>query len=211
MYLTDYRERALKDGMGVISSVLKDKKVVIDAPLKATGEKIQNLPPQPNFLSKFSYQIKRFKKIIIGVLVLVVIFAAISKLASRTKTNPLTKMTPKKQQSALKSEEVKFKPIVTHIEKTPLFKAGDVLRLTIFAEEDTWMQIKQDGSIVFKRILKKGVSETWQAKENFELWLANAGTVKLELNGSILPSIGRRGQLLKSVLITKDGLTVQKK
>jgi hypothetical protein len=42
---------------------------------------------------------------------------------------------------------------------------------------------------------------TWEAKKAFDLWLANAGTVKLELNGKILSPIGRRGQLLKSVII----------
>ncbi|MDD5618435.1 MAG: DUF4115 domain-containing protein, partial [Candidatus Omnitrophica bacterium] len=84
------------------------------------------------------------------------------------------------------------------------------LRLTIFTEEDNWMQIKVDGKVVFKRILKKGTSETWQAKNGFELWLANAGIVKLELNGKILQSIGRRGQLLKSVVINREGLTVNK-
>jgi len=87
---------------------------------------------------------------------------------------------------------------------------SDSLLLTIYAVEDTWMQIKADGDVVFKRILKAKTSETWSTQKRFDLWLANAGTIKLELNGKILPAIGRRGQLLKNVVITKDGITVQR-
>jgi len=86
----------------------------------------------------------------------------------------------------------------------------DILRLTIFAEEDTWMQIKADGRVVFTRILKKSTSETWEAKDSFELWLANAGTVRLELNGRILPPIGRRGQVLKNIIINKEGFSTKR-
>lgn len=86
----------------------------------------------------------------------------------------------------------------------------DSVKLTIFAEENTWMQVKKDGNVVFKGMLKKSNSETWQAKDKIELQVNNAGTVRLEFNNKILPRIGRKGQSLKSVLFTKEGFSIKR-
>ncbi|MCX7661156.1 MAG: DUF4115 domain-containing protein, partial [Candidatus Omnitrophica bacterium] len=99
----------------------------------------------------------------------------------------------------LASEEKKGKP--------NLFL--ETIRLGIRAEEDCWLELKVDGQIVFRGILKKGKYESWQAKEKIEFSLGNAGAVKLELNGELLPSLGKKGQSLKDVLISKEkGLVV---
>lgn len=81
------------------------------------------------------------------------------------------------------------------------------IKLGIRTKEDCWMQVKSDGKVIFQNNLKKGRFENWQAKEKIELSLGNAGVVELEVNGKIIPSIGRRGQSIKNILITKDGLS----
>jgi cytoskeleton protein RodZ len=84
------------------------------------------------------------------------------------------------------------------------------LRISIYALEDCWVQAKVDGKTLFQNILKSGRDETWKAKEKAELVLGSAGGIKLEVNGKVIPSLGRRGQVLKDIVITKEGLRVGK-
>lgn len=193
-------------------AVPKEKKVSLEIPIKAKGIKIKSLSKLP-LLTSLGFQIKRFKKAIfilvasaMALFLLVMLFnrpkikdAVVLGEVSIEEVVPTPQPTPAKEEEPQKTKEV-----------AEPSKTESNLKLTIMAKEDTWMQIKKDGEVVFKRILKKTNSETWQANENFELWIANAGTVELELNGKALAPLGRRGQLLKSVFITKDGLIIKR-
>lgn len=88
-------------------------------------------------------------------------------------------------------------------------KAGEKIVLVVRAKQKCWLQVKVDGKIVFQSILSGGAAESWQAKEKIELWLGNAGGVELELNGKLLEKIGRPGQTLKNVVVTRDGLSIR--
>ncbi len=87
---------------------------------------------------------------------------------------------------------------------------SSVLRLGIRTREDCWVQLKVDGKITFQNILKKGRSESWQAKEKIELSLGNAAGVDLEVNGKVISNLGKKGQALKNILITKEGLVIKR-
>lgn len=80
--------------------------------------------------------------------------------------------------------------------------------LSVYAKEDCYIDVKLDGKLIFKNILKKDSRESWQAKERIELSLGNAAGVDLEVNGKLMPVLGRRGQILKNILITKDTLDI---
>lgn len=83
------------------------------------------------------------------------------------------------------------------------------LKLTLRAKDASWVHLSIDGKVAFHAILKKGKIETWEAKERIEFSLGNAGGVELELNGKIIPVLGRKGQAVKNVTVThKDGLVV---
>lgn len=82
------------------------------------------------------------------------------------------------------------------------------IRLGILAREDCWVTLKADGRIVFHSNLKKGKSESWQAKDKMELSLNNAGAVDLIVNGERISPLGKKGQARKNILITKEGLSV---
>lgn len=84
------------------------------------------------------------------------------------------------------------------------------IRLSIRAREDCWMQLKLDGKTAFQNVLKKGRSESWQAKEKIEFSLGNAGAVDLEVNGRLISNLGRRGQAVKNIVVTRDGLNVSR-
>lgn len=81
------------------------------------------------------------------------------------------------------------------------------IRLAVRAKENCWMSLKIDGKVVFQSVLLKGRSDSWQAKEKIELSVGNAGAVDLEVNGKVIPSLGKKGQAIKNILITKEGLT----
>ncbi len=85
------------------------------------------------------------------------------------------------------------------------------IRIGIHALDDCWIQAKVDNRIIFQNVLKKGRFESWIAKDKIELSLGSAGAVQLEVNGKLIPSLGRKGQVLKNIVITKkDGLKVGK-
>lgn len=86
---------------------------------------------------------------------------------------------------------------------------GPDIRLGMRAKEDCWVDLKADGRVLLRGILRKGTFESWQAKDRIEFSLGNAGVVDLELNGKPLPPLGRKSQQIKRVLITKEeGLVV---
>jgi cytoskeletal protein RodZ len=82
------------------------------------------------------------------------------------------------------------------------------VRLTLSAREDVWVKIKSDGKLLYYGILKKGRFDTWQARERITLNVGNAGVVDLNVNGQVISSIGRRGQIINDIVITKEGLSV---
>lgn len=88
------------------------------------------------------------------------------------------------------------------------FKISGPMRLDIRAKDDCWIHLKIDGRVVFQNILKKGRAESWQAKDKIELSLGNAGAVDLQVNGKLISNLGKKGQVLKNILITREGLTI---
>ncbi len=84
------------------------------------------------------------------------------------------------------------------------------VRLTINAREDCWIKVKSDGKLLYHGILKKGRPDSWLAKERIDLSLGNAGAVDLNVNGQVITSLGRRGQVIRDIVITRGGLNVQR-
>ena len=96
---------------------------------------------------------------------------------------------------------------ISKLENSPAVK---IISLDIYAKENCFIQVKADGRVIFQNILKKGKSESWQAKDKIELSLGNAGVVELEVNGKRISGLGRRGQAIKNILITKEGLNIKR-
>lgn len=120
-------------------------------------------------------------------------------------------ISPKEAPVAVKPgflENPKSVSVSTPVE-TPV-KEQEKIVLTIKAKKKNWSQVKMDGKIVFQGVLAKGSAETWSAKERFELWLGDAGAVQLEFNGKIFDKIGRPGQILKHVVLTRSGLSIKR-
>jgi cytoskeleton protein RodZ len=116
----------------------------------------------------------------------------------------------------LKADEPKKQPLTKSLatpagaEESLSAQVPQKIVLVVRAKDKCWLQVRVDGKPMFQGMLGKGMAETWQANDKIELMIGNAGNVALELNGKLLQKIGRPGQTLKHVIITKSGLSVRK-
>lgn len=114
---------------------------------------------------------------------------------------PVDKKVAKASATAPKSAKTAPAPAVRQQEK---------IVLTVKAKSKSWVQVKVDGKVLFQGAFARGSAETWQAQDKIELYLGDAGAVQFELNGKVLERVGRPGQTLKRVLVTRSGLSVQR-
>jgi cytoskeletal protein RodZ len=132
----------------------------------------------------------------------------------KTKPPVQTKSQQIKKPRLTKPQDRKLaKPTLENIgSKTLTGKKSEFeIRIAIHAIDDCWIQAKVDNRIVFQNVLQKGRFESWTAKDKIELSLGSAGAVRLEVNGRLIPPLGRKGQVLKNIIITqKEGLKVGK-
>ncbi len=84
----------------------------------------------------------------------------------------------------------------------------DKIKLVARAKEDCWVEVKVDGQWAFKNILRRGRVESWDARNRIDLSLGNAAGVDLEVNTRVISGFGRRGQVLKNIVITKEGINI---
>lgn len=84
------------------------------------------------------------------------------------------------------------------------------IRLTVRAQKDSWLRVKADDRTVFQSTLSKGAVETWQADKEIVLKGKNIIHLEFELNGKLIGTLGRKNRKAKSVIFTKDGLSVTK-
>lgn len=187
-FIADYKEPP---------SIVKEVSGISDEPasfLKAVSIKLISLKDIP----------LRIKRVFIGILILIFLSIGLFNLgrivSSAKKKDQITKLEESKAKAAIpKPEDSLAKP------KT---ETGLGIKLAIRAKENCWIQLKADGKVVFQSILRKGRMENWQAKDKIELSLGNAGGVDLEVNGKLISNLGRKGQVLKNILITKEGLSI---
>ena len=80
----------------------------------------------------------------------------------------------------------------------------DKLKLSIKAIDDVWIELKVDGKIIFKNVLKKESIESWNANDNFEIWTGKADKITLLLNDYDMGSPGRG--VMKNIIIDRHGM-----
>lgn len=133
-------------------------------------------------------------------------------LRSRHKSLPVRTVKAEKKAEAAKPQKTRAEAAIKSNEypgqSVKNVSAISGVRLTIRAKENCWIQLKSDGRVIFQGVLLKGRSESWQAKEKIELSLGNAGAVELQANDKFFPSFGKKGQAIKNIVITKDGLNI---
>ncbi|MFH1442112.1 MAG: RodZ domain-containing protein [Candidatus Omnitrophota bacterium] len=158
-------------------------------------------------------------KIIIGIVIVFFLLMGLFKIgkfmilkigqwSKRPKTEAVVSISKQKEKPAPAAKRSKKNNSVVKTENKAAVSSG--VKLTIRAKDNCWLQVKSDGKNIFQGILRKGRVEGWKANEKIELSVGNAGVLELEVNGKILSSLGRKGQSIKNILITKDGLSTSR-
>jgi cytoskeleton protein RodZ len=80
------------------------------------------------------------------------------------------------------------------------------LVLELSAHESCWVGVQADGHIVLSRVLSSGESQRLEASEEIVLSVGNAGALSLRINDRPGLALGRRGEVRRNIVITKESL-----
>lgn len=76
--------------------------------------------------------------------------------------------------------------------------------LLLAFEENVWLRVVADGSLLFEQTVQAGETRRFQAEQEIEVRFGNAAGVRAELNGEDLGAQGGRGQVV-TVQFTPSG------
>lgn len=88
----------------------------------------------------------------------------------------------------------------------PASLSGDSLLLFISASESTWISLIIDEKVKSEILLLTDNSMQWKAAHNFKLTVGNAGGIKIKLNNKEVPSLGKRGAVIRDFVLTRQFL-----
>lgn len=183
------------DGSSIVSEYLSLRGPIPDRPI---GVKTQALPEAQSRLSigKWIFPVSVGLMGVVGISFLAYLAMDLKKsLAS----------IPKKEKAVSSKKAARPNPTLEKASSPQLLvPRSQPLKLTIRTKSEVWMQVKADGTIIFQNVLAKGSQETWEAKEDLELWTGNAGAMELVLNGKALGSPGTG--VKKGIKITREGI-----
>lgn len=151
-------------------------------------------------LFKFRINPRLLKMIAVVVAAIVLLFMLVSFL--KFVKSKLPSRQPKQEQE-VKETIVKPKPLSE--ERKPKFA-----KLAIRAKENSWLQVRLDGKLIYEGTFKKNMTDSWQAREKIEFSVGNAGVIEAEINGQILSPLGKKGEVIKNIVITRDGFSLGK-
>jgi len=192
-------------------------------PVKEAAVKKDSLIPVFKKPSLSLSPLKKFKinkRIIVRLFLIALLISIVStiKISCKRKVHPGTlKASSQVLRSALKpAAAVRANPapkVKKPVQKNTAVSEDTVtpksinaqLRLGMRAKENSWVHLAVDGKVAFHGILKKGKFESWIGKDKIEFSLSNAQAIELELNDRIIPPLGRKGQAVKNVVVTKEG------
>lgn len=128
------------------------------------------------------------RRIILGVLVVVLGVAAVWWLLSPSSDDPTVGDT-----SSMTDSDAEIAP-------------ADSLILSAVASDTVWLTITSDGFASTQAVLMPGDEAQWSAMEKFSLSLGNAGGATFYRNGQQLEPFGKSGEAVRSVLITRTDI-----
>jgi|YelNatPaOPRAMG01_1025707.scaffolds.fasta_scaffold00119_26 cytoskeletal protein RodZ len=152
---------------------------------------------------------KRYKipyiKITLISLIVIISILGLSKLKSNTQkiAKSTLKETPQQRPQTTLPKALEWPK-----EKPPLVSNPKIIKVRLKAKQDCWVKAIVDGKVVFQSILKKGSFEVWEAKDNVELSLGNAGGVELYINEKPFSTLGKAGQMIRKLIINQEGLQI---
>jgi cytoskeleton protein RodZ len=166
----------------------------------------QVLPPAPVKRPALSLEPAKFmtpRVATIGITVLVVAVAAILawNLFAPGTTPPVTEIP---FQNIVKEQEEQA--AAAHPAPPPPARRVDSLTLFASVSDTVWMTITVDSLPPREYIFHPGGKASWRAANRFMLTLGNAGAVSFTLDRQQLGTLGRRGNVVRNVSLTRQTL-----
>jgi len=90
-----------------------------------------------------------------------------------------------------------------------LLVKADSLTLEMTTSDSVWMTITLDGARTLEYLFPPSRKGSWKAKETFTLTMGNAGGAAFSLNGHEIGALGKRGAVVRNVLISEANLPKQ--
>lgn len=79
-------------------------------------------------------------------------------------------------------------------------------RVTLIAREDSWVQVRDSQGLLLSRLLKAGERYDVPKGEGLTLMVGNAGGLRVAIDGTELPPLGRTGEVLRGVSLVPKSL-----
>jgi len=120
---------------------------------------------------------------------------------------PIAQETP--FQEVVKEQEAQILPQKAALDTFAAIQAPprpDSLTLRAVTIDSVWISISRDGAPAQSMILPPKAARTWLAARQFTVTLGNAGGVRFALNGAELGALGKRGAVLRNVVLNLQSL-----
>ncbi|MBI5416439.1 DUF4115 domain-containing protein [Candidatus Poribacteria bacterium] len=92
-----------------------------------------------------------------------------------------------------------FKPV-----PAPASKKENIFTLTAIGLETTWIRVRVDDKDTYELFVKPGEKRIWNANDKFELKVGDAGGIKVKINDKDVPPLGKRGEVINSIVFPRD-------
>ncbi len=146
--------------------------------------------------------------VVVGaVIVAVVLIYFVYDYATQETKSPIAQETP--FQEVVKEQEKQILPQKAQLDTSAVPQAAtkkDSLTLRAVTVDSVWISIGKDNAPSQNIILPPEVSRTWVASKQFRLSLGNAGGIRFTLNGTDIGRFGKRGAVVRNVILTAEYL-----
>ena len=146
--------------------------------------------------------------VVVGaVVVAVVLIYFVYDYATQETKSPIAQETP--FQEVVKEQEKQILPQKASLDTSAILQASpkkDSLILRAVTVDSVWISIGKDNAPSQNIILPPEVSRTWVASKQFRLSLGNAGGIRFMLNGTDIGRFGKRGAVVRNVILTAEYL-----
>jgi len=159
--------------------------------------------PEPR-IQKFSLNLKK-NLVFAGVLLAAVAFVLVLRLPS-AKSTDTTQEIPF-DAVVKESEATTYKPdTAASVVIPPPVIQSDSLHLEMATTDSVWISILVDGKKTLEYLFPPNRKRTFAAKDKFSITMGNAGGASFKLNGKDLGTLGKRGNVVRNVVINEARL-----
>ncbi|MGA7161069.1 MAG: helix-turn-helix domain-containing protein [Bacteroidota bacterium] len=176
-------------------------------PLPSMPEQSSAGPPpgKPEYLKQND---NRTVAVIAGVVVVaIVLIYFVYNYATQETITQVAQETP--FQDVVKEQEKQITPQKAALDTLAVLQAEpkrDSLILRAVTVDSVWISIGKDEAPSQNTILPPEASRTWIASKQFRLSLGNAGGIRFMLNGKDIGRFGKRGAVVRNIILTPDYL-----